>query len=346
MTTKYNNCYKIENNNINSLDNSTYSYVSRLSTGKIDRGSYKADYIGIKGVAYGEYLNKLQKNILLNDLSNELKKYKIFKQAFIDNQKKSKLKYKTITTNFKDTTNILPAIVISDLSKHKLYSAIRFGETPLKLYKEMNHDPKKRKALNNYLKSLNEKNGLHSSGDSTPSKYDSNNIVDNFFIRDSILVDEVDRYKVSFAKYKFEENYINFPKDVVFEINDVKYNYIPTIYKSNDENIKVEVINTPLLRKTVKQFKISNNTKEFIEIDTIAGYYGEDVVDNILVTKIKLSPMSFKNITVSNFPKKKLLDVKTKKQKINYGFSIGYKMINNNVMKSLYKVNLYTIDNI
>jgi hypothetical protein len=69
--------------------------------------------------------------------------------------------------------------------------------------------------------------GLHSSGSSTPSKYNANNIADNFFIRDSALVSEVGRYKVSFAKYTFEDNYINFPKDVVFEINNVKFNYIP-----------------------------------------------------------------------------------------------------------------------
>ena len=146
--------------------------------------------------------------------------------------------------------------------------------------------------------------------------------------------------------FGFEEDdniqYKKIPSELVFNINEVNYSFIPTRYTSKDENIEVEVINSPTQKSAIKSFKVSNNTKGFIEIVNIAGYYGEDVVDSLSAEKIKVAPMSVKTISIA-FPSNNMLKVKSKNQSSSYGFSVSYKLLNTNKTKNLYKVDSYSM---
>ncbi|WP_373072212.1 hypothetical protein [Sulfurimonas sp.] len=152
----------------------------------------------------------------------------------------------------------------------------------------------------------------------------------------------------SYNRYQFgfEEadniQYEKIPSEIVFNIDEVKYSFIPTKYVSKDKNIKIEVINSPTQNKAIKSFKISNNTKGFIEVVNIAGYYGKDVVDSLSAEKIKIAPMSTKTISIA-FPSSNMLKVTSKNQKSSYGFSVSYKVLNTNQTKNLYKVNNYSM---
>lgn len=169
-----------------------------------------------------------------------------------------------------------------------------------------------------------------------------------------------DVYKIepkNLGRYVIGYETSNFPSKIIFNVNRVKFNYLPNKYIASDKNIDVEVINTPFAYKSIKSIKITNKTKEFIEVDTISGYYGNDVTDHIVnikdMKKVKISPMSHKIFSETSDPeyrvidypsaKSRLLLVSNKNQKIKYGFSVGYKMINQNIIKNLYKVNKYSI---
>lgn len=254
-----------------------------------------------------EYMNIFQTR-LTKLYTSDLEKYTPFQKEY--KQKKSEFdkKYKQIHITTEDTTKIVPNKIINKLSKYQLW-------------------PNEETAINSYIK--------------------GNDI--SFKIGSRVLKDKEDRYKVDYEKYKSMEEYNKFPMNLVYRINKVYYNYLPKSFIAKDKNINVEVVNNVEFAdgNSMNSLKITNNTKEFIEINTIAAYYYQDVFDNILnIKSIRLAPMSYKIIkkgVIKDFPSNKLINVTDKNQKINYGFSIGYKMINQNMMKNLYKVNTYTI---
>ena len=245
---------------------------------------------------------------LTKSYESSLAKYEIYKKEYSKIKPEFDIKYKQISITTEDTTKIVPSKVIKNLSKYQLW-------------------PNEKTLMNTYK-----------SGDDI-----------SFKIGSRVLKDKEGRYKVDYEKYKYMEDYKEFPANLTYKINRVHYNYLPKSFISKDKNINIEVLNNAQYAdgNSVNSFKITNNTKQFIEINTIAAYYNEDVVDNIMnVEGIKLSPMSYKIIktgVIKDFPSKKLIRVTDKHQKINYGFSIGYKMNNQNIVKNLYKVDTHTI---
>ncbi len=335
----FKNCYKVNNNKIKRFDHSSQNGYIVYYNGKRYARTGKPYY---SNTEYAKYLNYLENGILLSDLETELNHYPIFKQDFENHQKQSKLKYKNISTSFKDTTDILTKDIMNKLSKHKLFISTRYTDS-LQLYREINKDPKKRNMLNNYLVNAANFRGLKANTNSF-SQDQSSILLNNFGYTDRVLVDEAGRYKVKYAHYEFKENYLDFPENIVFEITSVKFNFLPKKYIANDKNINVEVINTPFGKHSIETLKISNKTKEFIQLETIAGYYGKDVYDGLSVEKIKIAPMSTKVIPIiPDFPLNKMLNLKSKKQINQYGFSVSYRLLSQNITKNLYQVDNYNI---
>ncbi len=190
------------------------------------------------------------------------------------------------------------------------------------------------------------------------SNYRDNIKIDNLFtIETMAYYNETDRYKVEFSKDKFLEMYKIVPADRKIKIKRVKYNYLPSTYIASDKNIEVVVKNNILGKNSILSIVVENNTKEFVELNTISGYYGGDVIINILhnrTDKIQIPPRSSitlaltqnGNHLIDDFPVQKYLYTTDRKQKISYGFSVGYTMVNQNANKNIYKVTDYTINNI
>ena len=302
------NCFIINNNKILRKDKSHCRTNYRTC---------KCNYIGRKVEKYSDFINNLQKNIIAQDLQKEIKNYIKFKKMYNEHKKNAQVKKKNIVIHFIDTTKILPKNIIKQLSVYNLSLIIKGS------------------AINRFIK---------------------NQSANAFVINSSIKKDTIDRYKVVYSKTDYLDSYDKFPSNITYKINKVYFNYLPKKFIANDKNIDVEVINDPLDNyESIKYIKIYNKTKEFIEIDTIAGYYGDIVTDNIInikdMKRVKISPMSYKifkigysyKYRINDFPRNKFLLVNDKNQKVNYGFSIGYKMINQNIIKNLYKVNTYSI---
>ncbi len=288
-------------------ENKNRLYMVDKSYSKYRNSSKRHSAYKGAGGGLNNYLDDFQVK-LTKSYESSLAKYEIHKKEYNKIKPEFDKKYQKIHTTTEDTTNIVPNKILKKLSKYQLW-------------------PNEETAINSYIK-----------GDDL-----------SFKIGSRVLKDKEGRYKVDYKKYKYMEEYNKFPMNLVYKINKVYYNYLPKSFITKDKNIDVEVMNNVEFAdgNSMNSLKITNNTKEFIEINTIAAYYNQDVFDNILnLENIKLAPMSYKTIkkgVLKDFPSKKLIKITDKNQKINYGFSIGYKMINQNIMKNLYKVDTYTI---
>jgi len=336
------NCFKISNNHIIRND------YSKCKTGY---KAQKCNYIGGKVEEYTDFINKLQSgNILSDGLNNEITNYQKFITLYNEADKQRKDKIAKVKTSLLDNTKVLSKSAFNKFNKFKTNSIST--KSKIDLYKSYIAPKDGKNTVNQFARNI--------LGDSFSENFDKvfkdGKIISNDFkVQSYILKNEIGRYKVNYKKTSFKENYDNFPTNITFEINKVYFNYLPTKYLANDTNIDIEVVNTPLQYGSVKSIKIQNKTKEFIEIDTIAGYYGENVTDNIInikdMKRVKIAPMSYKifetgysyKYRINDYPSKKLLLVDNKNQKINYGFSVGYKMVNQNIIKNVYKVNSYSI---
>jgi hypothetical protein len=287
--------------------------------------------------------------MLSKKFATTLEKFSQYKKEYNHHKEEAEYKKRNLKINYIDTTHILPQKALAQLCKST--NSLYIKSSAIDLF-------------------LNNQNSAKA-----------------FVIQSSVQNDTIGRYKVTYKQTRFENIYSIFPSTLNYKIDKVYFNYIPQKFTAHDSSIDIEVFNAPLagtnqevfsasLKAKINQYdkikelldtaskgeiiqyiKIQNNTKEFIELDTIAGYYGEDVTDNIInikdLKRVKIPPMSYKifktgynyKYRINDFPKSKLLLVKNKNQKVPYGFSIGYKMVNQNIIKNLYKVNEYTIRN-
>jgi hypothetical protein len=287
--------------------------IKRIDVSREDYGKNRGlDVYGTltNDFGFSEYIEDYQ--VKVSEKFKELvEKFSKFKKSYLKYQQEAQEKKKQITIKVVDKTGVLSKDILDEFLKNTTLEVV---STP---------------AVKLFL---------------------SNKKANSFFIKSLVKYDMLGRYKVVYKKTSYKEIYNKFPNNLVYEIQKVYFNYLPQQFYATNGNIEVEIINTPFDFSSIKLIKIQNNTKQFIEIDTIAGYYGEDVLDNI-VTKIKISPTSYKIIKydisniykINDFPKKKLLLVKNKNQKVSYGISVAYKMINQNIIKNLYKVNKYEI---
>ncbi|MGA1940860.1 hypothetical protein [Arcobacter sp. YIC-310] len=328
------NCFSVTNNILKRID---YSSCSNDH----GRSFKKCNYISNKLEDYSNFINNLQNNVIEKELQKEISNYQKFIKLYDKANISRKEKIKIIKTSLVDNTKVLPKSVFNQLNKFHVVE---------------NSVPNKINLYINYISPNNGKNNINRIarnilGDSISENFnkffkDDSSISDKFKITSSTITNTVNRYKVTYKHRVFKDDYNKFPTNLTYEIDKVYFNYLPKKFRAKDRNIEVEVINNfKDDYNSIKHIKIYNKTKEFIEIDTISGYYGEDVTDNIIdmkdMKRINISPMSYK-IFKTDYSYELLL-VNDKNQKVPYGFSIGYKMINQNIIKNLYKVNNYSI---
>jgi len=301
--------------------NNNSNEITRTDVSRETHGNGKgADAYGALTDDFGftDYINTYQVD-LSNKFSNSLERYSQFKISYNKHKKNANIKKEEIRINFNDLTSILPKSILDEISKSKI--TISNSSSAINLF-------------------LNGKQA---------------NV---FTITSNAIKNAIDRYKVNYKENSYSDSYDKFPSNITYEIDKVYFNYLPIKFITSDDNIDIEVKNNPLgSYDSIEYIKVYNKTKEFIEIDTIAGYYSENVTDNIInikdMKRVKISPMSYKifktgysyEYRINDYPSRlnRLLLVNDRNQKVNYGFSIGYKMINQNIIKNLYKVNQYSI---
>ena len=313
---KMKNCFVIDNNILKRKD-----YSICFSNGI----RHKCEYIGKKVENYADYINKLQNKIIPQQLPVEISKYVKYKEKYYQEKQKAEKRIKNIKTIIVDENHVLSQNVLNQI-KHVTYIERPYGivtsytpgrkevtdMNPIKLY--VNNKPIDFKIINKISDTIN--NSLKQG-----------------------------RYLLVFKNSKLVYSYKNVPSKVEFKIKSVYFNFIPSDFIASDQNIEV-IINYDYKNNLMK-IKFVNKTTKFVEINALAMYYNDKVYDNLLKHPIKLPPKSFKTITKDyfNLPvlKNRYVKVTNKNERVKFGISVGYKIINENILKNIYKVNKYSI---
>ena len=101
---------------------------------------------------------------------------------------------------------------------------------------------------------------------------------------------------------------------------------------------------------------ILNKTHKYVTVNSITVYYNSEVKNVIFDSVIELPPDTFKDIPMSNFLSnaniKKVASFLNVDKKaalstyLNFGLGIKYRVVDQNMDKSLYKTNKYNLYNV
>ena len=323
-------CYRLVYNNLINYTNTRNNF-------------FPEDYI--------EFVNSFPKKYHLKEnLEKELDGFLIYKDKceHLKKQTQSKITAKIQKTinqinkskqklypNIKDPNNILTKNEINNISYTKEI------KNRIKLYHNYFNKYLQNDCIINYVNYI----------DFNKYRLNINNIYKDIYIK--LRLNEKEK------RFKFKYNinpYICSKecKNPIIEIKKIYFNYLPNKFIIKDKNllINIQTKNIHQNKKSIygysNKIKISNNTTHFIIINAIAGYYNNKVIENLLNENIIIPPKSYKlienNWDLINFPNKKYILVKNRNQKVNYGFSIAYKIQQLNILNNIYFTKDYTID--
>jgi hypothetical protein len=325
-------------------DVDTIEYEFSYKNGKVfiknktDIDSDGVDY-ALVSQGYKNFLNKMATG---EPVKEEIEQFSKFKPLYLKEVKQANKKFEEISIKIKDKTSVLPEKI-----QHQLQPLFKKSKDYIS-------------AVEAYKKHLTSENWK----DLLKIKLSSNEFKTNY--DDDSTTKVFDRYKIVSHRDKTNYSEESFPylkiKDsLTFDVENVRYNYIPETFVSEDKNIKFTV------SESAKKVTIENLSTNSIVINGISGYFNGGVDDNIFDTgsginhrqnihSINLSPKTKKSFTLGyigtfdwranlarNFIKNDgFVTVKSKDQKVNFGFSVNY-TVNSTTVKNLYRVNDYSI---
>jgi len=288
-----------------------------------------------------KFINNVESK-LYKEYEKQVHDYKKFKILFDKAVHLRKEKTERLSLSIVDKTNILDTKVLLNVQNwikvtkpHRPYSLqaystlvinpknVYLGDTVTENFNEFFQDPKD---VSEYLP-------IEAS---IPYKYRRSNTKS--------------RYDLKYEEVVYKYPYNKFPKESSFKIKNVYFDYIPYNYYAKNDHISIEVINNSNdgvdMYRNCQSFTILNTTNEFIEIESINLSYINGYKENILQKnkKIIIPPKDSRKIDMQRQFKSHAYDrvqVISKNQKINYGFSIKYKI--NNQDKTFYKTTQYSI---
>lgn len=305
-----NNCFNIYSNN--TIVRSDYTDSRIYSKG----GQISDNYI--------EFINKFQLEIE-KEFYEEVSKYKKYLTYFDEASLNREKLYTNVSVFLKDNTKVLPKKILKDFDKPTI--------------------------------ELPKKNKIHVYKNNYFSVESAKDLDEDFTIRSMLSKKQIGRYRIKLKENYYEYPASKFPKNLALEIDKVFFSYIPKNFYFNDKNINVRVKN--VFKKVMLDYSyvgkddlkidsilIENKTNKFIEIDTIASYYGQNVDDNILrsYVKLKIPPKSSKTISSSDINNSHdgFFLVDNKKDKVNYGFSVEYRIADKTLANNLYYTKKYS----
>ena len=339
----YKNCFKINNNQVSRIDKS--NCYSNYGYHKYDECSY----IGGHSEDYSNAINKIQENLTKN-LKQEIIFFSIFKNQCLEIKKERKNIAKKIKFKIVDTTGVVPKKIINRFHLksylHKIYCIDLYN----KIFNNNN---------NFYQFAIND--AMHSNVHQFKSFLKDKKLIKQYvYINNALLFDNqsiwqnyvrVGRYEINFHM-TYIKNSIDKPiKNLTFKIDKVYFYFVPENFILKDKNIFAKIINAKPdkhFHYNPDKFIIKNKTTQFMKIVSISMYYG-NIVKKVFESNkgILISPKSEITLTPLNkltyFPDKEYLLLKNKSQTEKYGVSIAYKITNENIIRTLYKVKKFTI---
>ena len=261
------------------------------------------NYIGGRSDKYSNFINNFQKN-LPSEFEKNLKLYSVLKKKWIELDKKRKEKASKIKITIVDKTGLVPSNIIKHI-KTKMY-------LPEEYY------------LEEYFNLIT----LGNKNDNFPICVEIDGICSTcpYFI---------ERYKLKFSRNDVCKPYQDFPENYKFFIRSVYFNFLPLHFVAKNHDLKVVVDNK------MKVIKIYNDSNQFVEVNSIVLYYG-DKVKNIDEGKQNIPPKSFIAKKIF-FPLEYFVKLVNKNQTHNYGVSISYRKINENIIKTLFQTKKFSV---
>jgi len=250
---------------------------------------------------YSDYINKLQSQIIPQELPKKINLYSKYKIKYIREKKIAEKKIKSTQFEILDPFNVVPKKILKEIKPWLTYNI----DSPIK----------------SYIK---------------------NKPID-FKIIAMVSNHKSNRYIINCSN-KREFDYKNIPHVIKFNIKEVGFNFIPSSFVAKDKNLKAEISYI----KNKNKFKIDfiNNLKTFISIQKLVIYYGKNIYGNY-IKSINLPPKSHTTIDLTDYTiSNPYITLNNKSQKVNFGLSIGYKLIDENILKSIYKVKKFSIKDV
>ncbi len=289
----FENCFDISDSNMLTRTDNSHCYKNRKAI--------PCDYFNKEN--YVNYINKLQSQIIPQELSKEISLYSNYKQKYMKAYNITKEKIKSTQLKIVDPFNIVPKNIINEIKPQLTY--------------------------NTYLLPL-------------IKSYIKNKPID-FKIIATVSDHKSNRYFINCSN-KREYNYKNIPRVIKFNIKEVGFNFIPNSFVAKDKNLKAKISYI----ENKNEFKIDfiNNLKTFISIQKLVIYYGKNIYGNY-IKSINLPPKSHTTIDLTDYTiSNPYITLNNKSQKVNFGLSIGYKLIDENILKSIYKVKKFSIKDV
>lgn len=166
-------------------------------------------------------------------------------------------------------------------------------------------------------------------------------------------------FRVEGYHFVFENNapkdlmYYNYPDKVTFTITSAEkiitlkdVNPIPNIFDMKDQSLSFQAIYDKE-SNSIQSIIITNNSKTYVQVETISGYHYKNIKTNIIKKPFRLAPYS--NITIDKkdiyFPID--LNINTNQFKefayLQYGYSVEYKLSNKTTYDTLHNLSNYAV---
>jgi len=329
-------CFVVEKNNILRISRSRCSNNFGKSFSNVN-----CSYIDDSSQKYSSFINNIQ-NQLLSNFEKELNLYTIYKKECLNLQKEREKVENKLNISIIDKTRLLPRKILD-----KFFVSKEVPNTScLKLYLNNLYSNKlKRIAFKNLL---NKHYEMLKKIINNKSLFYKDFLICTFVKPGFYRTKIIGRYRVVFNKNKFCKPFNDKDlENMKFYVTKVYFNFVPEEFNVQDHYIAVKVKNN-----NTNEIFIKNNSNQIITINSISMYYGNKVLNIFLSKKpISISPqteikLSSSNYEIKKFPNynEKFVLLKNKTQKEKYGLAIGYKVYNENILKTLFKIKEYSIN--
>lgn len=166
-------------------------------------------------------------------------------------------------------------------------------------------------------------------------------------------------FRVEGYHFVFENNapndlvYYNYPNKLVFTIVSAQkvvtlkdVNPLPVVFEINDQFLSFQAIYKRESNK-IKSIKLYNNTRVYVHVDTISGYYHNKITERIVNDSVTIPPMGIITYDTNdiNFPINLNINVNQFKESplLLYGYSVKYKLSNMTTSDTLHKLLYYGV---
>ena len=132
---------------------------------------------------------------------------------------------------------------------------------------------------------------------------------------------------------------------VKITIDSRNYTHVFPPYKHEDNNLK--------LYFNGETIEFVNKTKNYLEIKSITIYYNNNITNHSYDKSIELPPNTYKNgFNINNYVNNEIINDSNyesvtansaKKSNFNFGFAVKYRIVEQNVDKTLYNTNAYNL---